>query len=181
MIAAGCFGLILLTVSKLPNGRKNSVAFGVITFILLGMLFSPSQLLAGEYNSYDCSQDVIPAYEAAGAQLAKVIPAGSSVYWVGYSPVTLLYLPGIKIFPAQLHGEYSFRISDDDDALLKYGWWNQHLAEKWLNEADFVLVEARNLSRNDWLTQALTDYDEVAVSGPQNCQSDSFFYVFRRK
>ena len=106
------------------------------------------------------------------------------MYWVGYSPVTLLYLPGVKIYPAQLHGVYSFRISDDDDALMKYGWWNQHLAEKWLNEADFVLVEARNMSRNDWLTQKLESgaFVKVGATAPQAaCQSDSFFQIFRRK
>lgn len=183
MIAAGCFGLILLAIGKLPSSRKNSAAFGLILFILLGILFSPSQLLAGEYNSYDCPKDVVPGYKAVGAQLAKVIPTGSSVYWVGYSPVTLLSLPDIKIYPAQLHGTYSFRVSDDDDALLKYGWWNQHLAEKWLNEADFVLIEARNMSRSDWLTHALEGgaFREVAVTRPQTCQSDSSFHVFRRK
>ena len=185
MLAFGAFGLLLLIGWKLLNGRKNSAAFGVVAlFLIIGTVFSPSVLLAGEYNSYDCPQDVIPGYEVVGQQLAKVIPAGSSVYWVGYSPVTLLYLPGIKIYPAQLHGAYSFRISDDDAALMQYGWWNQHLAEKWLNQADFVLVEARNVSRNDWLTQTLEGgaFREVAVTSPQAaCQSDSFFHVFRRK
>ncbi len=184
MIVAAAFGLLLLSAWRLPNGRKNSVANGVLIFILLGTLFSPSQLLAGEYNSYDCPKDVVPRYAAVGARLAKIIPPGSSVYWVGYSPVTLLYLPGVKIYPAQLHGVYSFRISDDDDALMKYGWWNQHLAEKWLNEADFVLVEARNMSHDDWLTQKLESgaFLKVGTTAPQAaCQSDSFFQVFRRK
>ena len=184
MIAAGAFGLLLLSAAKLFHGKKNSAAFGVILFLFLGTLFSPSVLLAGEYNSYDCPQDVLPGYARVGKRLAQVIPAGSSVYWVGYSPVTLLALPDVKIYPAQLHGSYSFRISDDDDALLKYGWWNQHLAEKWLGEADFVLIEGRNISRNNWLTVALQSgaYRQVAVTGPQAaCQDDSFFTVFRRK
>lgn len=184
MIAAGVFGLLLVSAAKLLNGKKNSVAFGGILFLFLGTVFSPSILLAGEYNSYDCPQNVLPGYERVGERLAQVIPAGSSVYWVGYSPVTLLALPGVKIYPAQLHGTYSFRISDDDDALLKYGWWNQHLAEKWLGEADYVLIEGRNIARNDWLTDALQSgaYRQVAVTGPQAaCQDDSFFTVFRRK
>jgi len=174
-------------VWKMLNGRKNSAALGggaLLVFVLLGMVFSPSPLLAGEYNSYDCQSNVIPGYEAVGAKLAKIIPPGSSVYWDGYSPVSLLYLPGVKIYPAQLHGTYSFRISNDDDALLKYGWWNQHLAEKWLAEADFVLVEDRNMARNDWLAQALESgaYRQVAVTGPQAaCQPKSFFHVYRRK
>lgn len=179
------FGLVLLLAAKWFNGRKNSAALGAfLVFFLLGSVFSPSPLLAGEYNSYDCQTDVIPGYESVGADLAGVIPPGSTVYWAGYSPVTLLYLPGVKIYPAQLHGVYSFRISDDDDALLRYGWWNQHLADKWLQEADFVLVEGRTGTRNDWLTQTLANggYQEIAVTGPQAaCQPDSMFHVFRRK
>jgi len=187
VLLAVAFGLVLLAVWKMLNGRKNSAALGggaLLVFVLLGMVFSPSPLLAGEYNSYDCQSNVIPGYEAVGAKLAKIIPPGSSVYWDGYSPVSLLYLPGVKIYPAQLHGTYSFRISNDDDALLKYGWWNQHLAEKWLAEADFVLVEDRNMARNDWLAQALESgaYRQVAVTGPQAaCQPKSFFHVYRRK
>jgi hypothetical protein len=187
---AAAFGLVLLGAGKMLNGRGNSAGLrldssaqaGVLLFILLGTLFSPTTLLAGEYNSYDCQSDVIAGYERVAAHLAKVIPSGASVYWDGYSPVSLLALPGAKIYPAQLHATYSFRVSDDDDALLKYGWWNQHLAEKWLGEADFVLVEGRNLPLDDWMTQALENYQQVAVTGLQAaCQPDSFFHVYRRK
>jgi hypothetical protein len=182
---AMAFGLGLLAAWKALNGRKNSAVSGaLLVFVLLGMIFSPSPLLAGEYSSYDCQSDVIKGYKAVGAQLAKVIPPGASIYWDGYSPVSLLYLPEVKIYPAQLHGAYSLKVSDDDEALVKHGWWNQHLAEKWLGEADFVLVEARNISDKSWLAQALVSgaYQQVAVTGRQAaCQSDSFFRVFRRK
>jgi len=185
VLLAVLFGLGLLAALKWLIGRKNSAASGAfLVFVLLGTFFSQSPLLAGEYNSYDCPHDVIPGYETAGAQLAKVIPPGSTVYWAGYSPVTLLYLPGVKIYPAQLNGAYSFRISNDDDALMKYGWWNQHLAEKWLAEADFVLVEERSVARNDWFVQTLQNgsYEEIALTSPQAaCQQASFFHVFRRK
>ncbi len=183
VLLAVAFGLVLLIAGKMLIGRKNSAASGgLLVFVLLGTILSPSTLLAGEYNSYDCQNDVIPGYAAVGAQLANVIPPGSSVYWDGYSPVSLLSLPGVKIYPAQLHSVYSFRVSDDDDALVKYGWWNQRLAEKWLAEADFVLVEERNLLRNDELAQVLDGYQKVAVTNPQaTCQPNSFFHVYRRK
>jgi len=184
MALAALFGLGLLGVGKMLNGKNNSAASaGVLLFLLLGTLFSPSSLLAGEYNSYDCPDNVIPGYEKTAAQLRKVIPPGASVYWDGYSPVSLLALPDARIYPAQLHGTYSFRISNDDDALLRYGWWNRPLAEKWLGEADFVLVEERNLPLDDWLAQALENhYHEVAATSAQAaCRPDSFFHVYRRK
>jgi hypothetical protein len=180
---AVAFGLVVFAVAKLLAGRKNSAALGVglVALTLMGSLFSPSPLLAGEYTSYDCQGDVIPGFEAAGAELAKIIPAGSSVYWAGYSPVTLLSLPGVTIYPSQLHQTYSFRIADDDKALLKYGWWNQHLAEKWLNEADFVLVEQRNLGQKTWLNDQLANFEQVLVTEPQSCRMDSALIVFRKK
>jgi hypothetical protein len=180
---AVAFGLVTLAATKVLLGRKNSAAFGVgiVILTLIGILLSPSPLLAGEYNSYDCQSDVILGYEAAGSQLAKAVPVGATVYWAGYSPVTLLSLPGAHIYPAQLHGGYSFRIANDEDALTKYGWWNQSLAEKWLYEADFVLVEQRNLNGNEWLAGELASFERVAKTRPQSCQPDSAMLVFRRK
>ena len=177
------FGLLVLAAAKILAGRKNSAALGVgiVLLTLIGSLFSPSRLLAGEYNAYDCQGDIIPGFETAGAQLAKVIPVGARVYWAGYSPVTLLSLPGVTIYPSQLHQTYSFRISEDDDAVLKYGWWNQHLAEKWLNDADFVLVEQRNLGHKDWLDGQLANFEQLLVTVPQTCNPDSAMLVFRKK
>lgn len=155
----------------------------VLLFIFLGSVFSPLPVMAGDYTSYDCPSPVIQGYEAAGTMLNHLIPPGSKIFWAGYSPVTLLYIPGAKIFPAQLHGTYSFRISTDDDALLNYGWWNDHLAEKWLTEADFILAEQRNLEKNDWLRAAghLDDFVQVAQTAPQTCQENSALVLFRRK
>ena len=170
-----------LAAAHLLFGRKTGLGVGFVALTLMGIWLSPSPLLAGEYNSYDCPTDVLPGYEAAGAQLVKVIPAGATVYWAGYSPVTLLALPGAQIYPAQLHGTYSFRIATDEDALTRYGWWNQSLAEKWLYDADFVLVEQRNLDSNDWLAGQLANFERVAQTRPQSCQPDSVMLVFKKR
>ncbi len=160
-----------------------AIGLAVALFIGLGSLLAPIPVLAGDYTSYDCPGDVIPGYEAAGTQLAKAIPSGSKIFWAGYSPVSLLQIPGAQIYPPQLHGAYSFRISADDDALLKYGWWNEHLAEKWLAEADFVLAEGKNLGKNDWLMTAghLNNFTLVTQTAPQNCQDSSAMFLYRRK
>ena len=183
VLAVVGFGLGVFFAVKLLFGRKTSEAFsaGFVLLTLTGAIFSPSLLLAGEYQGYDCPSDVIPGYEAAGAALARVIPPGSKVYWDGYSPATLLYLPEIEILPGQLHGVYSLRVSDDDAALRRYGWWNQSLAEQWLDEADFVLVEMRNLDKKGWLDEELAGFEQVAATQPQSCQENSVMLVFRRK
>ena len=160
--------------------------------LLVGSLFSAAPVMAGDYTAYDCSRDVIPSYEAAGKLLAKSIPAGSRVYWAGYSPVTLLYLDNVAIFPPQLHGTYSYKISSDNNALLKHGWWNEALAEQWLGETDFILAEQKNLGKNDWLNKSgrLDHFELVTKSAPRKCSANSVLlepddsgtmFLFRRK
>ncbi|HEY3310927.1 MAG TPA: glycosyltransferase family 39 protein [Anaerolineales bacterium] len=194
ILLAVLFGLVLLgaaAISARASGRVRW-GWGLVVLLAAGSLLAPAPVLAGDYTTYDCSTDVIAAYEAAGARLAKSIPPGSKIYWAGYSPASLLYLPDVKIYPAQLHGAYSFRISTDDDALLKYGWWNENLAQKWLGEADFVLAEQKNLGKNDWLGAGgrLASYDLVTSTQPLVCQADplqgagedtSAMLLFRRK
>lgn len=151
---------------------------GLALFGLIGALAAFSPLLAGEYRAYDCPADILPGYEAAGAVLQENIPPGAKIYWAGYSPVPLLYLPQVTILPGQLHGVYSLRLSQDDEALRRYGWWNQSLAENWLAQADFVIVEAGNAPG---LAGKLTDFTLAAQTAPQSCQPNSALMVYRRK
>lgn len=185
VVAAVACGLLLLGAGRLFAARKNSAAWslgaGFVAVLVLGSLLAPGVLFSGSYAAYDCAADVLPGYEAAGAQVVQVIPAGAKVFWAGYSPATLLYLPAIQILPGQLHGGYSFRISEEDDALLRYGWWNQALAEKWLAQSDVVLVEQGGLGPEDWLTGQLADFEQVARTAPQSCRPGSELLVFRRK
>jgi hypothetical protein len=183
VLAAVGFGLALFGGLKLLLGRSVSAAFsvGLVAFILAGTIFAPSRLLAGDYQAYDCPSDVIAGYEAVGARLAQDIPAQARVYWDGYSPVTLLYLPEIEILPGQLHGGYAFRVAQENAALRRYGWWNQALAEEWLGTADFVLLEKRNLDEENWLWSQLTAFEQVMVTEPQSCQESSALLLFRRK
>jgi len=177
VIAAVTLGLVILSAGKLPGGASRW-GRGFVLFLMLGTLFSPSLLLAGEYRAYDCPADVLPGYEAAGAALKGIIPPGAKVYWAGYSPAPLLYLPQIEILPGQLHGVYSFRVSDDDQALLRYGWWNESLAEIWLAQANFVIVEVRNA---ETLAGKLGAFEQAAQTAPQSCQPNSVLTVYRRK
>ncbi len=167
--------------SATQSAPVSALASSFLIIAFLGALFSPSSLLAGEYRGYDCRAHTLPGYEAVGAALAERIPPGSKLYWGGYSPVTLLYLPGIQILPGQLHGAYSFRISDDDAGLRRYGWTNQSLNEEWLAQADFVLLEARNLDPDSWLAGQLSAFELVLETAPQSCEPSSIMYLYRRK
>jgi hypothetical protein len=182
-IAAKLFFLRPSPLTPLPAGDRSGVrgfGAGFVVLLLIGTLFAPSPFIAGEYKAYDCPTDVLPSYEAAGAALMQVVPPGSKVYWAGYSPATLLYLPGIEILPGQLHGVYAFRISEDDAAIRRYGWWNQSLADAWLAQADFVLVEQRNLDRNSLTAEQLAGFELVLQTAPQSCRPGSAVLVYRK-
>lgn len=181
LIIFGAGALLFIRLSSDPLRARMGWGAGFVLLLILGTLLAPGVLFSGSYAAYDCPADVLPGYEAAGAQVARIVPPNARVYWSGYSPASLLYLPEIEILPGQLHGGYSFRIADQDDALLRYGWWNQSLAENWLAQSDFVLVEKRNLDRDDLLTGKLSGFEQVAETAPQSCRSGSELLVFRRK
>jgi hypothetical protein len=133
-------------------------------------------------QTYDCGGDVIRSYEEAGAYLAPRIPPDAQVYWATRSsPVPLLYLSSPQVFPPQLNGDYSFRLGGDPDSLLRVGFWNQELAEDWLDQADYILVEDNRYE--GWLASSLTatDFDEVSPSPrTAECRRDSSYRIFRR-
>ncbi len=152
-------------------------------FLLLGTLFSASPVLAGGYSTYDCSQDVIAAHEAAGRRLAEAIPPGSSVYWKGpLSAAPLLYVPGIHIFPAQINDGYShLEDSPDLDAVQRFGRWNETLARQWADQADFILIEQR--SYRGWLRDLVTGggFTALAPTPPTAaCRDNAQILIFKR-
>lgn len=179
-------GLALL-VTRWVNRRReeNRISYGMIaqtTFLLTGLFLTPSLPLSGGYRFYECSGDVIASYEAAGKHLADVIPPGSQVYWEGgLSTVPLLYLSGVKIYPSQVNGSYSFNLGTESDELERYGFWNQELADAWVHQADYVLIQQRYY--RNWLEEVITrgPYQELQPTDlTAACRSDSQIRIFRR-
>jgi hypothetical protein len=184
-------GLVILLLAVVltywVNRRRQEIriSYGMIaqtTFFLTGLILTPSLPLSGGYRFYECSGDVIASYEAAGHHLADVIPPGSQVYWEGgLSTVPLLYLTGVKIYPPQVNGSYSFNLGQDSDGLERYGFWNQELADNWVHQADYVLIQERYF--RNWLEEVVTRgrYRELQPTGlTAACQPDSRIRIFRR-
>lgn len=178
LIVAAAF--LLAKVNKNhPLFAKTSYSLIFLT-ILIGGLLSPSMVLGGVLKT--CDQDVLARYEQVGAQLAQVIPPGTQVYWRGdASPMSLLYIPGIKIYPPQLNGYFSIRDEENLDTLLRYGFWSNWLNLKWLDEADVLLVrEAEIPSVQTFNT--LQDFQELEKTPPVfACSADTSIHIFERK
>ena len=142
-------------------------------------------LAFGYHNrAYDCGEDVIDSYETAGKFISDLIPSGSKVYWLGgQSPTLLLYLPQVEIYPPQLNMAYTYRLGGNPEEMLRFGSWNKALAEEWLQESDFVLLEHDKV--NDGIARTFLEiadeYHEVATSPPVlDCRPDSYIHVYKR-
>lgn len=157
--------------------------FALWVFWGIGIVLLPTDLLGNGYNSYDCNDNVITAFERSGKYLAETIPPDARIYWNGYSPVSLLYIPEAKISTPQLNLVYSFSTGGDSDALLRYGWWDATLSEKWLQEANYVLIEQRYFKRGGEVVDALnsSDYEELPPApSTASCVDDAYIRIFRR-
>jgi hypothetical protein len=178
-------------ISSVYQSKASKPKVGVLTsfgywalfiFLFTGTLLAPTVLFGGGQGTYDCSGNVIDSYSAAGEHLALRIPPGSKVYWQGgLSVVPLLYVPGITIYPPQINGDYSYYIGGVSDTLLKYGFWNEVLAQQWIEDADFILIEERSYKR--WLIETLDPnfFDELTPSPPTvPCRGNAQIGIFKR-
>jgi len=201
-IVSASFGLIiavlliflstgLFLVYTILNKREKTAGrtwlswYGVwllLVFLLGGAALTQAVDLVEERNTYFCDRDVIASYQAAGKHLANRIPPGSKVYWKGgNSAAPLLYVPGIQIYPSQLNGDYTYKNYGDPDTLTKHGYWSEGLAEQWIKEADFILVQQRFY--DEWYRERLKTggFEELESTPPSvYCEENSHIRIFKR-
>ena len=187
-----CCGLSILIAWLIPRLNKHlpgnhSAGSSVLIFILLaGWILSPTIWFGNGYHRYDCTEDILAADERVGEALRKVIPPQAKIFWRGISPETLLQIPQTIIYPPQLNGDYSYRLGGEEDELLRYGWWNQALGLKWVEEADYILVAPKYYK--SWLRDVLEsgDYQEINLFpsigelGDPNCQAEVYPLIFTK-
>jgi hypothetical protein len=184
-------GIVTRTINNFHNRNTASTTrsfskytYWLVTIMLcLAFLFSPTKVLSGGYTGYDCRWDTIRSYEAAGKFMANIIPKGSTVYWAGGgSTVPLLYVPGIKIFPAQINGGFNFYYGGNSDSLEKFGYWNDELARQWEMEADYILIKKANLKKSSLKDYVMSEeFDELETTSQVSpCVPGSEIHIFRR-
>ena len=173
-------GYILSKISK--NHRPLAQPVYALFFItmLIGLTLSPTVALGKVVGT--CEKSVIDSYEQVGRELRERVSPGAQIYWRGDpSPTALLYLPNVKIYPAQLNAFFSKKPGSDSDKALRFGFWNDELDLKWHNEADFVLVRVSDYAS----MQALIPPDQFTELPPTaptyGCAGDSNIRIFQRK
>jgi 4-amino-4-deoxy-L-arabinose transferase-like glycosyltransferase len=143
---AGIFILILARIILLVlKHKKKAISYGsvlILSIFSLGYVLTPTFLLAGHSSIPTCASSDIPTeYEEIGEDLQKIIPANSRVYIEGYTPIVLLYLPDVEIYPAQMNMQFNFRNGGDSTFIEKRGYWNDELALQWIQESDFLFFD----------------------------------------
>ncbi len=182
LLAVSLAILIVWNILRRPPGLVSRGLYASFTGLTIVWMLGQGIMTGNTYTSYDCGDDVIGSYETVGAYLRENLPADALIYWVGgRSPVTLLYLPEARIFPAQLNGVYTFHQGGTPDDLLRFGYWNQELAYRWLGEADFVLVEESLINSELGRLLTLEDYVEISPAPTVlDCRPDSSIHIYRR-
>jgi hypothetical protein len=132
-------GMLLQIQKRLSKYSASFSSLALHSFLLLGLILLPSNLLSNN-NSFQCREDQISNFENLGDELAYKIPNDSQIYWLGYSPSLLLYLPSVKIFPPQLNGYNTFSTAANSKELFREGRWNNDLAELWASEATHLIL-----------------------------------------
>lgn len=186
LVAVLLFGLALWWARRFFSDRqawaRGIGVIGLIVLLTLGLLLSPTPVLGKGNDFFACDDsDVLASYEEAGQALSEVIPSGSTVYWEGRILAIFLYLPDVQVYPPQMNHVHSFFFGGDAETLLRYGFWNDELARRWLAEADYILVEAGELQ--DWEEQILetdTYLKVLSTRKVERCRWQSVISVYRR-
>lgn len=164
--------------------RKTNAAFATLVSIVLvtaGSLFSLFPMPGGAKSELYCQEDVIAAHEKVGAYLREAIPQGALVYWENdVSPLPLLYMGEVRLFPAQLNHEHNRRNGGDPDKLARLGYWNEELALEWSGQADYLLIADLMVEdlRQKGIIQAGMDEQQPAPQLMQ-CRRQSIIHIFQ--
>ncbi|MEI7989766.1 MAG: glycosyltransferase family 39 protein [Chloroflexota bacterium] len=177
--------IIGFTIARFNKSKTGGAYYTAIIFLVLGSVLLPMEFFGKGNYSLKCSADIIVRTEEVGTKIASIVKPASLVYWENdLSPLPLLYINKVRVFPPQLNHWYGYFQKGDADILSKYGFWNNELAQRWIKQADYALL-AEPYTRK-WSRQPgfLTQYDEVNFTLPTDpCDNEngSPIHIFRRK
>ena len=177
-------GLLILLISIIIANKLKKPFFAVLSLTLLAIAFflTPFKLMTDMPLRNECEGDVLAAYERAGSHMLALIPQGTKVWWAAPNgAVPLTYLQGIYIYPPQLNNGFNFFVGGDSDYLWQHGYWNEELDKRWLDDADFAIIENPHFYGKyvQWINP-----QEFAELTPTNivhqCEGEFFYRIFRR-
>ena len=165
--------------SKTYNNKYSYSILLLIIIFAFAFLLSPTRILSGGQYGYECNSNTLNSYINVGKELANIIPAGSKVYWHSIDPLPLLYVNNIIIFPPQVNDAYTLYSDGNDDYLLKLGYWNESIANRWINDSDIIVVEEKYYNNLQYSAHLQNKKYKLVITSPQTpCRFDSRLFVF---
>ena len=159
----------------------------LISLLVLGILLSPTKILGGGYDYYDCKRRAIRHYQEAINVVSKFVEPNDQIFWIGKD--TQVVLLGIlvekefQIYPQQLNSIHSFRLGGNADQLARAGFWNDSLAQEWIDESQVLLFEEQAFS--GWFSTIypqidLSDFEKVGETNIMGCSAGQRISIYRR-
>jgi hypothetical protein len=186
--ALAIFVLILLVITLVMRKDRNEnrsfsgIWLTGIVVLSIGIFLSPFIIPGGGKNEEVCGESMISGYEHVGKTLSELIPSESLVYWENQtSPLPLLYLNNVKIFPAQMNQSFNHLKGENGDLINRYGYWNDDLAAQWRQQADYLLIEDELLPGIEERGEIGQDFKQIAVTEPiAACRPYSAIYIYKK-
>ena len=182
LIAAIALSLVYRQLKGEQMSRGKIGLFALNAFLIAGLVLSPTKLLGSGNDLFQCDgTDVFASYERAGRELRGVIEPGSKIYWEGRITAIFLYLPEVMVYGPQLNHLHYYFQGGEADTLLRFNYWNDDLAEQWLADADYILVQN---TEKVYLTDERLESGEFVkvMSAPraERCRWQSAIQVYQR-
>ena len=171
---------VRLKRNQADGGKTGLIA--VNAFLIVGLILSPTKILGNGNDFFYCDgSDVLASYERAGRDLSDVIEPGSKIYWEGRIPAIFLYLPDVKVYGPQLNQVHYYVNGGDAAMLERFNYWNDKLAEQWLADADYILVQQTEMV---YLNQEMLESGRFVhvLDAPkaEKCRWQSVIQVYQR-
>jgi hypothetical protein len=168
--------------------RRNYLAQALVFFLVLGTILSPTEFFGGGWHFYDCQADVFKSYQDAAEVISYYVSDGDRVFWIGVDTqavlLELLEMRDYEIYPQQLNSMRSFRLGGDSEQLTRIGFWNDELAQDWIDGSQVLLFERQAIIRwfGDVESQLdLNNFEEVGETDEIGCQKNQRITIHRKK
>jgi len=176
------FRVVYVQLRKKQGSGGKIGLIAVNAFLIVGLILSPTKILGNGNDFFYCDgSDVFASYERAGRDLSEVIKPGSKIYWEGRIPVIFLYLPDVKVYGPQLNQVHYYVNGGDTETLERFNYWNDKLAEQWLANADYILVqETEMVYLNKEMLESGRFVHVLDAPKAEKCRWQSVIQVYQR-
>ena len=174
------YSIWVITHSLLGNRKAHELVFNIM--LVFSLLAPPLANVWMDWRPREdtCKADVLAAHQTVDAELKKVIPINSKVYWLGESTTPFLTMD-VVLYPQQINDGFSFKVGSKDDVAEKYGFWNANISAKWADDADYLMIEERYLANPIIESFDLKKFKRIAKTSPLNpCDPTSRYFIYTR-